>query len=200
MSCRVVADERLIKLAPSPYGTKKKMSNRKNRRNILRVGLASMALPGAAVLNLGCTPDPDVGADNEAEPPPDDQSNERDKDADKGKAMKIQYLEIVTPDVDAACTLYSQMHGVDFGDADPSLGGARTASLASGGMLGIRAPMRETETPVVRPYVLVEDIKASVKAAAESGAEIAMPPMEIPGHGQFAIVIQGGIESGLWQT
>ncbi len=114
--------------------------------------------------------------------------------------MKIQYLEIVTPDVDAACTLYSQMHGVDFGDADPSLGGARTASLASGGMLGIRAPMRETETPVVRPYVLDEDIKASVEAAAKTGAEIAMPPMEIPGHGQFAIVIQGGIESGLWQT
>jgi hypothetical protein len=83
--------------------------------------------------------------------------------------MKIHYLEIVTPDVDAACALHSQMHRVDFGEAEPMLGGARTAKLASGGMLGIRAPLRPTETPVVRPYFLVEDIKASVAAAARPG-------------------------------
>ena len=130
---------------------------------------------------------------------PDDQSNVHDKNADKGSAMKIQYLEIVTTDVDAACALYSHMHGVTFGDADQNLGGARTANLSNGGMLGIRAPLRDTETPVVRPYILVEDINASVAAAAESGAEIAMPPTEIASYGRFAIVIQGGIESGLWQ-
>jgi predicted enzyme related to lactoylglutathione lyase len=60
--------------------------------------------------------------------------------------------------------------------------------------------MRETEKPVVRPYMLVSDIKAAVEAAEKNGAEIAIPPMEIPGHGTFAIVIQGGIESGLWQV
>lgn len=113
--------------------------------------------------------------------------------------MQIQYLEIVTPDVDAACQTYAKLHGVTFKDADPNLGGARTAELAGGGMLGIRAPMRETENPVVRPYMLVEDIQAAVDAAGEAGAEIAMPPMELPGHGKFAIFIQGGIESGLWQ-
>ena len=113
--------------------------------------------------------------------------------------MKIQYLEIVTPDVDAACTLYSMMYGVMFGDADQSLGGARTAELDGGGMLGVRAPLRDTETPVVRPYVLVDDISAAVAAASEAGAEIAMMPTEIADYGQFAIVIHGGIESGLWQ-
>ena len=113
--------------------------------------------------------------------------------------MKIQYLEIVTPDVDTACLLYSHMYGVVFGEADENLGGARTADLAGGGMLGIRAPLRDTETPVVRPYVLVKDIETSVAAAADAGAEIAMTPTEIPGYGRFAIVIYGGIESGLWQ-
>jgi hypothetical protein len=34
----------------------------------------------------------------------------------------------------------------------------------------------------------------------EAGAEIAHPPMELPGHGTFAIVIQGGIHHGLWQV
>lgn len=113
--------------------------------------------------------------------------------------LKISYLEIVTPDVDAACTLYSLMYGVTFGDTEPAFGGALIANLTGGGMLGVRAPLRDNENPVVRPYLLVEDIKKSVEAAAESGAEIAIPPMEIPGYGQFAIVIQGGIESGLWQ-
>ena len=47
--------------------------------------------------------------------------------------------------------------------------------------------------------MLVEKIQATVDAASEAGAEIAMPPVEIPGHGTFAIVIQGGIDSGFWQ-
>lgn len=73
------------------------------------------------------------------------------------------------------------MYGVTFSEADEKLGGARTASLAGGGILGIRAPLRDTEKPVVRPYLLVKDIKASVAAAAKCGAELAMPPTEIAG-------------------
>lgn len=113
--------------------------------------------------------------------------------------MKIQYLEIVTPELDAVCATYSQVHGVEFGEPEPNLGGARTAKLGDGGVLGVRAPMREDEAPVVRPYMLVEDIQATVDAAAQAGAMVALPPMELPGHGTCAIVMQGGIESGFWQ-
>ena len=60
--------------------------------------------------------------------------------------------------------------------------------------------MHEAEDPVVRPYLLVDDIEAAVEAAKEAGGEIAHPPMEIPGHGKFAIYIQGGIQTGLWQV
>jgi predicted enzyme related to lactoylglutathione lyase len=119
--------------------------------------------------------------------------------ASRSNAMKIYFLEIVTPDVESACELDSMMYGVSFGDANPDLGGARVADLDGGGMLGVRAPLRDDETPVVRPYVLVDDISAAVSAAAEAGVEIAMTPTEISGYGQFAIVIHGGIESGLWQ-
>jgi len=137
-----------------------------------------MTIPVAAMLSPGCTQSPQGSRRN---------------------AVKIHFLEIVTPDVDGACSLYSMMYGVTFGDPDQNLGGARTAGLEGGGMLGVRAPLRDTETPVVRPYVLVDDISAAVSAAAEAGAEIAMMPTEITGHGRFAIVIHGGIESGLWQ-
>jgi predicted enzyme related to lactoylglutathione lyase len=114
--------------------------------------------------------------------------------------MHVQYLEIVTTDVESACRLYSKVHGVSFGSPDQNLGGARTARLANGGTLGVRAPMHGAEKPVVRPYILVKDIAAAVAAAADLGAEIAVPPMEIAGHGTCAIVIQDGIESGLWQV
>ena len=85
------------------------------------------------------------------------------------------------------------------GDPDATFGNARTAKLNGGGLIGIRGPLRETETPVIRPYTLVEDIEGAVAAAADAGAEIAIPSMEIPGHGTIAVVIQGGIECGLCQ-
>lgn len=114
--------------------------------------------------------------------------------------MQVHYLEIVTPEVDATCASCSELHGVTFGEADASLGGARTASLANGGMIGVRAPMHESELPIVRPYLLVEDIDAATDAVAKSGAEIAHPPMELPGHGKFSIYILGGIQYGLWEA
>ena len=113
--------------------------------------------------------------------------------------MRIHYLEIITPNVDAVCAAYAGVHGIAFGDGDPALGGARTASLADGGLIGVRAPMHEAEQPITRPYALVEDIERAVATAAEAGAEVALPPMELPGHGTCAILIQGGVQLGLWQ-
>jgi len=113
--------------------------------------------------------------------------------------MQVHYLEIVTPDVDAVCAAFEKLYGVSFGAPEAVLGNARTAALAGGGRVGVRAPMHETEAPVVRPYVLVDDIDAAVRAAADAGAEIALPLMEIPGHGKIAIYFLGGVQQGLWQ-
>lgn len=113
--------------------------------------------------------------------------------------MKVQYLEIVTPEVDAVCASYAAACNTEFGPPDPMLGNARTADLADGGMIGVRAPMHESEDPVIRPYWLVPDAQAAVDAAAAAGAEIAHPPLEIPGKGTFAIYIQGGVHHAVWQ-
>ncbi len=117
----------------------------------------------------------------------------------KEQTLKVQYLEIVTPQVNETCAALARAHGVVFGEAVAALGNARTAKLKDGGRIGVRAPMRATEQPVVRPYILVDDIEAAVKAAKAAGAEIALPPMEIPDHGTFSIYILGGIEHGLWK-
>ncbi len=125
-------------------------------------------------------------------------ANDRQQAKEK-EAMLIQYLEVVTPNVDETCSALEKLHGVSFCTPDAGLSNARTTVLRGGGKVGVRAPMREDEQPVVRPYVLTKDIEAAVKAAQAAGAEIAIPPMEIPGHGRFAIYIHGGIEHGLWQ-
>ena len=113
--------------------------------------------------------------------------------------MKVHYLEIITPEVETLCKTYAQLHGISFGETDPILGGARVAELDGGGLIGIRPPMRETESPTVRHYTLVEDIQKTVSEAEKIGALIALPPMELPGRGICAIVIHAGIESGYWQ-
>jgi predicted enzyme related to lactoylglutathione lyase len=115
------------------------------------------------------------------------------------RQMKIQYLEIVTKEVDAVCAAYALAHNVRFEEPDAGLGQARTARLADGGLVGVRAPLRDTEEPVVRPYWLVDDVAAAVAAAVQAGGELAVEPTEIPGHGTFAIYLQGGNDHGLWQ-
>ncbi|MEM1248794.1 MAG: hydroxylase [Acidobacteriota bacterium] len=114
--------------------------------------------------------------------------------------MQIQYLEIVTTEPETTCSMLSAAHGVTFSDPIAELGGARTADLAGGGRLSVRGPLRDDETPVVRPYLLVDDIDAAMKAAEEAGAQVAIPPMELPGQGTFAIYLLGGIEHGLWKN
>jgi uncharacterized protein len=120
--------------------------------------------------------------------------------AAKGEAMKVQYLEIVTCEVDAVCAAYAATLHVQFSESDARLGGARIAPVDGGGLVGVRAPLRDDEDPVVRPYWLVPDINAALAAVVQAGGEIAVPPMEIPGYGTCAIYLQGGNDHGLWQV
>ena len=165
------------------------------RRNVLQTGIA-LAIPPVV---LGVQPSI-AGASQQAESSETTPESQESNSITAGDPIKIQYLEIVTPEVDGLCRQYSSIYGISFGEPDANFGGARTAELDGGGWIGIRGPLRDTEMPVVRPYVLVDDIKAAVESAVEAGAKIAMPPMEIPDRGMFAIAIHGGIDCGFWQT
>ncbi len=113
--------------------------------------------------------------------------------------MTVHYLEIVSNDVDLLATLYERLHGFSFGGPEPDLGLARVATQADGSLVGIRSPLAEHEQPITRTYFAVEDIQHAVHEAEASGATIAYPPTRQGGRGTFAIVIQGGVEHGLWQ-
>lgn len=112
--------------------------------------------------------------------------------------MDIGYLEIVTPDVDATIASYEAALGVRFGAPEPALGNARTAPLASGGRVGVRAPMHPQEVPVVRPYWRVADVDQAAAAAVAQGAYEAHAPLDIPSVARFAITMVGPHQQGWW--
>lgn len=175
-------------------------SIKSSRRDVVQAGLLFLLPTGVVSLLAGCAPQ---ATENSSHTMGQDQNENETNDVkplEELRSMQVQYLEIVTPEVEAVCKQYALVYQLSFGEPDVNLGGARTAELSGGGMLGVRAPLRDTETPVVRPYMLVQDIEAAVKRATEAGAELALPPMELPGHGTCAIVIQGGIEFGFWQV
>jgi len=113
--------------------------------------------------------------------------------------MKIGYLEIVTPDVDGTIAVFAAANGAVFSDPVAGLGNARVAEMPGGGRIGVRAPMRDTEDPVIRTYFLTDDIDAATEKAVAAGAELAHPVMELPGQGKFSIVLLGGNQFGFWQ-
>ena len=111
--------------------------------------------------------------------------------------MRVHFLEVITQKVDETCALLEKMHGVEFSPPVAELANARVSVK---GLISVRAPIPEAEpAPLVRPYLLVDDIRAAVKHAEEAGATIAHPPLEIPGRGTFAIYILGGVQHGLWE-
>ncbi|MBI3130906.1 MAG: hydroxylase [Acidobacteria bacterium] len=112
----------------------------------------------------------------------------------------IHYLEIVTPEVDRARLLYTTALGWRFQAAVPELGQAVVAALPGGSLCGIRAPLHESEVPVVRTYIRVPDLDAATRAAEQAGGQILLESMDLAGWGRISIFEIGGIQQGLWQV
>ena len=114
--------------------------------------------------------------------------------------MRIQFLEIVTADVDGMMETFAASNGVEFSDPIAEFGNGRIAQMPGGGKVSVRAPMHESEEPATRTYFLTNDIETATEKAVSSGAVLAHPVMEIEGHGKFSILFPGGIQFGYWQT
>ena len=111
----------------------------------------------------------------------------------------IHYLEIVTTDAESACKFYEDAYGWVFSPAEPTLGFAFVAELPGGPRCGIRAPLSPEETPIVRTYLQVPDLRTAVLDAERLGATLLLDAMDLPGWGQIAIFETGGIQQGIWQ-
>ena len=111
--------------------------------------------------------------------------------------MQVRYLEIVTTEVDACVPRTPPRSDRSSARRTPD-SATRARRRCRGRRSSGCARPYAIEEPVVA-YWLVDDIEAAVAAAVKAGGVVAHPPMEIPGHGTFAIYIDGGVHHGLWQ-
>lgn len=111
----------------------------------------------------------------------------------------LHYIELVTPDPEAARDVYAASQGWTFTGPTPELGGAYVTTLDDGTIWAIRAPMNSGEQPVVRPYLRVGDVEAAASQAESCGGTVALPPTEIAGRGRIAIVFVGSVQQGFWE-
>lgn len=52
----------------------------------------------------------------------------------------------------------------------------------------------------MRPFSLVDDFEASASSAVSPEAYLHVAPMKLHGDGWCTVIVQGGIEYGIWQV
>jgi predicted enzyme related to lactoylglutathione lyase len=100
--------------------------------------------------------------------------------------------ELMTNDVGAARKFYTSLFGWDAQDQDMGPGGMYTMFNSGGrpvgGMMAI-APEMGPVPPNWTVYFDVDNVDARVKTAQGGGAQVLVPPTDIPGIGRFSALI-----------
>lgn len=103
----------------------------------------------------------------------------------------VTWHELMTHEPEAAQAFYGSVLGWRFDTGE--VGGRSydvilAGETAIGGMLGLDAGMREAgATPVWAAYLAVDSLDAASAAIRESGGELTMEGLAIPGMGRFAL-------------
>jgi predicted enzyme related to lactoylglutathione lyase len=102
--------------------------------------------------------------------------------------------ELMTTDYKRAFEFYSRLFGWEKTsemDMGPELGTYFMFGMKGkpfGGMYNKAAPMADAP-PNWLPYVHVKDVAAAAKAAEKAGGKVMQPPMDVPGGGSIAMLI-----------
>jgi hypothetical protein len=104
---------------------------------------------------------------------------------------KVIFLELVTPDIDAAKQFYGRLLGWTFRDiaaegtvyAEASLEGRPVAGLVQRPL-----PPGQQHQPAWLGFFAVEDVDAAVKIALEHGAKLLFPAQSFPNRGREAVL------------
>jgi len=100
---------------------------------------------------------------------------------------RLNYLELLVPDVAAAKAFYQEAFGWSFKDYGPGYAGGD----AGGTELGLHG--EQAEKPPL-PGIAVDDLEAAVETVTRLGAEIVVPIFAFPGGRRFQFRDPGGNE------
>ncbi len=98
--------------------------------------------------------------------------------------------ELLTPDSEAAATLYAEMLGYEVQLVDMAeLGPYRLLKVQGKGLAGIMTMPPALEAPPGwLTYVFMPDVDATAAKARELGGSIHVEPTDLPGTGRFAVL------------
>jgi predicted enzyme related to lactoylglutathione lyase len=108
--------------------------------------------------------------------------------SDPRPAGTVAWVDLSTPDVDAAGAFYEELFGWTLESADTPMGRYVVGSVASGPVGGMMAPPEGQGPSAWTVFFGTDDIEASYALALASGATGLQPPMDIPDGGRIAAV------------
>jgi predicted enzyme related to lactoylglutathione lyase len=110
------------------------------------------------------------------------------------------WVDLGTPDMEAASHFYGGLFGWDMVDQGPDAGGYAMFMLRGKAVAGAGPLMSEHQPPAWSTYIFVDDADATVAAAQAAGGTVIMPPMDVLDAGRMAILQDPtGAFVSLWQ-
>lgn len=112
------------------------------------------------------------------------------------------WVDLGTPDVDAAAQFYSELLGWQVPEAEDveETGGYRRATKDGADVVGMAPLMQEGQPPAWTSYVSVADADAATTAVKDAGGTVMMEPMDVMGLGKFGIYADPtGAAFGIWE-
>jgi uncharacterized protein len=109
------------------------------------------------------------------------------------------WVELTSPDVDAAKAFYSAVCGWDYDEAGPEFGGYVTAQVDGQAAAGI-TPRQEGAPVAWTPYLASDDVDATARAVTDNGGTLVVPPGDVGDLGRMCLATEpGGGVFGVWQ-
>lgn len=110
------------------------------------------------------------------------------------------WVDLSTPDPDAAARFYAGLFGWEIREPLPEAGGYRMAELRGRPVAGIGPQMQPGMPPAWATYIATADADATAKAVAAAGGRTLMPPMDVLDAGRMGVFADpAGAVFGVWQ-
>ncbi|HEY7043978.1 MAG TPA: VOC family protein [Nocardioidaceae bacterium] len=109
------------------------------------------------------------------------------------------WIDLGTPDVDAAAAFYSGLFGWDFEETSPASGDYRMAVLKGRRVAGL-GPAQAEGVPWWTTYFSVNDASAAAAATEANGGGVIDPAQDVAGVGSMAVLADPeGATFSVWQ-
>lgn len=112
------------------------------------------------------------------------------------------WIDLMVPDVAKAQEFYGGLFGWEFTDASEESNPYLMATLDGRQVAGVGRSEDQSAIPAAwTTYIATSDVESVAAAVDRAGGKVAMPPMDIPPAGKFAVFADPtGVVFGAWQA